>query len=87
MQEMEGCDTEEDIDVDGISTASDETQVSWDLRKQVTETVHMMMWQSVKKLIVFPFIQELEGCDAREELNMDGIPSDSHETVETQVNN
>ncbi len=26
MQEMEGCDTEEDIDVDGISTASDETQ-------------------------------------------------------------
>ncbi len=27
MQEMEGCDTEEDIDVDGISTASDETQV------------------------------------------------------------
>ncbi len=27
MQEMEGCDTEEDLDVDGISTASDETQV------------------------------------------------------------
>ncbi len=27
MQEMEGCDTEEDIDVDGISTASDKTQV------------------------------------------------------------
>ncbi len=34
MQEMEGCDTEEDLDVDGISTASDETQVkneSWNL--------------------------------------------------------
>ncbi len=27
MQELEGCDTEEDVDVDGISTDSDETQV------------------------------------------------------------
>ncbi len=45
------------------------------------------MWQSVRKLIVFPFIQEMEGCDAEEELNMDDIPSDSDEMVETQVNN
>ncbi len=43
------------------------------------------MWQSARKLIVFPFIQEMEGCDVGEELNMDG--SDSAETVETQVNN
>ncbi len=28
IQEMEGCDTEEDIDVDGISTDSDETQLN-----------------------------------------------------------
>ncbi len=28
MQEMEGCDTEQDLDVDGISTASDETRVN-----------------------------------------------------------
>ncbi len=27
MQEMEGCETEEDLDVDGISTVSDETEV------------------------------------------------------------
>ncbi len=27
MQEIEDCDTEEDIDVDGISTDSNETQV------------------------------------------------------------
>ncbi len=27
MQGMEGCVTEEDVDVDGISTDSDETQV------------------------------------------------------------
>ncbi len=31
MQEMKGCDTEEDIDVDGISTDSDETQVKNEL--------------------------------------------------------
>ncbi len=44
-----------------------------------------MMWQSVRKLIVFPFFQDMDGCDAGEELNMDGIPSDSDERVETQV--
>ncbi len=31
MQEMEGCDTREDLDVDGVSTDSDETQVSNEL--------------------------------------------------------
>ncbi len=45
------------------------------------------MWQSVRRLIVFPFIQEMEGCDSGEDLNMDGIPSDLDKTVETQVNN
>ncbi len=45
------------------------------------------MSQSVRRRIVFPFIQEMEGCDAGEELNMNGIPSDSDKTVETQVNN
>ncbi len=39
-----------------------------------------------KKLIVFPFIQKMEGCDAREVLNIDSIPSDSDKTVETEVN-
>ncbi len=38
-----------------------------------------------KKAYCFSFIQEMEDCDAGEELNMEG--SDSDETVETQVNN
>ncbi len=38
MQEMEGCDTEEDIDVGGISTASDETQVKNELLNLPVET-------------------------------------------------
>ncbi len=37
MQKMEGCDTE-DIDVDGISTASDETQVKNELLNLPVET-------------------------------------------------
>ncbi len=40
-----------------------------------------------KKADCFSFIQEIEGCDAGEELNMDDIPSDSDEMFETQVNN
>ncbi len=62
MQEMEGCDTEEDLDVDGVSTDSDETQVSneWlnlqsasrNSRRQVTETVHEIEWQRVRNLII-----------------------------------
>ncbi len=45
--------------------------------------MHEVMWQSVRQLIVFFFIQEMEGCDAGEERNMNGSVSD--ETVETQV--
>ncbi len=36
-----------------------------------------------KKADCFSFIQEMEGCDVGEELNMDG--SDSDETVETHA--
>ncbi len=59
MQEVEGC---EDLDVDGVSTDSDETQVSNELlnlqiagrnsRKQVAETVHEIEWQRVINLII-----------------------------------
>ncbi len=38
------------------------------------------MLQSARKLIVFPIIQEMEGCDAGEELNMHMDGSDSDET-------
>ncbi len=43
MQEMEGCDTEEDIDVDGISTASDETQ-------EMNESLNLSVKTHVSKL-------------------------------------
>ncbi len=32
-------------------------------------------------------MQEMDGCDAGDEPDVDGIPTDSDETVETQVNN
>ncbi len=35
---MEGCDTEEDIDVDGISTHSDETQLNYYSLNLLVET-------------------------------------------------
>ncbi len=40
---MEGCDTEEDLDVDGISTAPDETQVK-------DESLHLPVETRVSKL-------------------------------------
>ncbi len=43
MQEVKGCDTEEDLDVDGISTAFDETQVKNELLNLPVEThVHKL---------------------------------------------
>ncbi len=62
MQELECYDTEQDLDVDGISTASVETQVNDELMnlpvethdcKQVREIVHEILWQGVRRLIVF----------------------------------
>ncbi len=38
MQDMEGCDTEEDIDVDGISTDSDESQLNNESMNLAVET-------------------------------------------------
>ncbi len=32
-------------------------------------------------------MQEMEGCDAGEDSDVDGLPIDSDETVETPVNN
>ncbi len=40
---MEGCDTEEDLDVDGISTASDESQVK-------NESLNLPVETHVRKL-------------------------------------
>ncbi len=46
MQEMEYCDTEEDIDVDGISTDSDKTQVKmnrWACKVPVETHIHKLL--------------------------------------------
>ncbi len=32
-------------------------------------------------------MQEMDGCDAGDEPDVDGIPTDLDETVDTQVNN
>ncbi len=31
-------------------------------------------------------MQEMDDCDAREDLDVDGVPTDSDKTVETEVN-
>ncbi len=31
-------------------------------------------------------MQEMEGCDIGEDLDVDGVPTDSDKTVETEVN-
>ncbi len=92
MQGVESCDTREDLDVDGVSTDSDETQVSDELlnlqsasRKQVTETT----WNRVakgKKSDNCTLIQEKDRCDAGVE-DVNGIPADSDERVEPCVSN
>ncbi len=42
------------------------------------------MWQRARKLIIVCLMQEM---DAGEEPDVDGIPTYSDETVDTQVNN
>ncbi len=84
MQELEGCDVGEDFDVDSVPT---EPCVS---NSSHTETVHEMtkLANAMQKTAIIVhtrvLMQELEGCDTEQDLDVDGISTAS---VGTQVNN
>ncbi len=60
MQDMEGCYTEEDIDVDGISTDSDETQLNNESMNLPVKThvskLEKLYMKLCKKADCFPFL-------------------------------